>query len=110
MTNHRSELTKVVIHRSPMRIMMFMGGERNLVISAGVFCAYMLYILSIRYHIFIGLVAGIGLWLIALGVLRRMARADPQMWRVFLRQMKYQSYYPARGRFDASQPEINNFK
>lgn len=110
MNNHRSELTKVVIHRAPIRIMMFMGGERNLVITSAMFCGYMIYLLSFRYNIFIGFGVGLSLWTVLLYVLRRMAQADPQMWQVFNRHIKYKAFYPARGRFDALQPIIRDFK
>ena len=37
-------------------------------------------------------------WLICLWFLRRMGRADPMMSKVYLRQVKYAGYYPARSR------------
>lgn len=110
MSNHRSELTRVTIHRAPIRIMMFMGGERNLVITSGMFCAYMVYLLSFRYNLLIGMLVGVSLWVVCLMVLRRMAIADPQMWKVFNRHIKYKAFYPAHGRFDAVAPTVHDFK
>jgi len=110
MNNHRSGLTKVVIHKSPTRIMMFMGGERNLVLGSMMFCAYLIYLVSFRYNIFVGIGAGLSLWGVCLALLQRLAKADPQMWAVLNRHFKYKAFYPARGRFDAPQPVLRDFK
>lgn len=110
MGNHRSELTKVTIHRSPTRIIMFMGGERKLVILSGMLSGYMSYLLSFRFNVFLGLGVGVALWCFCLYLLRKMANADPQMWQVFNRHLKYKAFYPARGRFDAVQPTLRDFK
>jgi type IV secretion system protein VirB3 len=40
--------------------------------------------------------AGIALWLVVLHLLRRMAKADPLMRHVYLRQLRYGRYYAAR--------------
>ena len=39
---------------------------------------------------------GIALWLVVLYLLRQMAKADPLMRHVYLRQLRYGRYYPAR--------------
>lgn len=38
------------------------------------------------------------LWFGCIGIFRQMAKADPQMSRVYLRQLRYRGYYPARSR------------
>ena len=38
------------------------------------------------------------LWFGCIGIFRQVAKADPQMSRVYLRQIKYRGYYPARSR------------
>ena len=38
------------------------------------------------------------LWFGCIGAFRQVAKADPQMSRVYMRQLKYQAYYPARSR------------
>ena len=38
------------------------------------------------------------LWFGCIGVFRQVAKADPQMSRVYIRQLKYRGYYPARSR------------
>ena len=41
-------------------------------------------------------VAGVGLWFLSLKIFRRMAKSDPKLRFVYLRQRRYQPYYPAR--------------
>jgi type IV secretory pathway TrbD component len=38
------------------------------------------------------------LWFGYIGIFRQVAKADPQMSRVYLRQLKYRGYYPPRSR------------
>ena len=38
------------------------------------------------------------LWFGSIGVFRQVAKADPQMSQVYLRQLRYRSYYPPRSR------------
>jgi type IV secretory pathway VirB3-like protein len=38
------------------------------------------------------------LWLGCIGVFRQVAKADPQMSRVYMRQLKYRGYYAPRSR------------
>jgi type IV secretion system protein TrbD len=46
----------------------------------------------------VSFLVGGALWFSAIAVLRWMAKADPQMTKVYLRQIKYRGYYPARSR------------
>lgn len=41
-------------------------------------------------------IVGVIFWFTGLWVLRRMAKSDPYMRAIYLRQRRYQSYYPAR--------------
>jgi type IV secretion system protein VirB3/type IV secretion system protein VirB4 len=41
-------------------------------------------------------IAAVSFWLVAVFALRRMAKADPVMSRVWLRHIKQQDYYPAK--------------
>ena len=38
------------------------------------------------------------LWFGCIGIFRQVAQADPQMSRVYMRQLKYRGYYPPRSR------------
>jgi type IV secretion system protein VirB3 len=71
-----------------------LGGEREpalmtLIIAGG---------LAIAGMNTVSFLVGGALWFSAIPVLRWMAKADPQMTKVYLRQIKYRGYYPARSR------------
>ncbi len=106
----KTELTPVAIHASLVRPLSFMGGERNLVVGGLLFCVYLAFVFSMRYGIWYG-VPGSGLaWVIWLGLMRRMAIADPMMWQVLKRHRKYKAFYPARGRMNAPLRAYKDFK
>lgn len=108
--SYRGELIKVPIRRAGTRLLMFLGGERLQVLLLLAFVLYLAYLLSVRFGIFYGVpLAGAG-WLVGIGILKRMANSDPQMWAVLKRARKYRGFYPARGRFDARLRQFHDFK
>jgi type IV secretion system protein VirB3 len=109
-SSHRGALTKVAIHQSLVRPMLFMGGDRTLVILSLLFSVYLGYLITMRYGIWWGVPIGGVLWCSAIYCLREMAIADPNMWAVLQRAKQYRAFYPARGRFDAPLPAIKDFK
>lgn len=82
----------VPVHQSLHRCQHVMGAERELVLTAALVAILVgvggLTLLS-------GSVAA-GFWLTTLWLLRRMAKADPILSRVWLRHIKLQLFYPAR--------------
>ena len=44
----------------------------------------------------ISVITAVLFWLVSVFALRRMAKADPMMSRVWLRHIKQQDYYPAK--------------
>lgn len=85
-------LRSIPIRQSGNRHNLFMGGDRELVMFSGLLAA----ILVFAAQDWLALIIGILLWFAALKVLRLMAKADPQLRYVYLRQRRYQSYYSAR--------------
>ena len=87
-------LRRTVLYRALYRPNLFLGGERELVLITAVVCAG-LPVSSLNL-----VAAGIGLtlWLFLTGIFRMMAKADPYMSKVYLRQLNYLPYYPARSR------------
>lgn len=69
-----------------------MGGDRELVMFSGLLSGILIFAAQDWLSIVIGFV----LWFFALKVLRLMAKSDPDMRAVYLRQRSYKSYYPAR--------------
>lgn len=87
-------LRRLSFHRVLHRPSLFLGGEREpalmtLIVAGG---------LAISGMNTVSFLVGGTLWFSAIPVLRWMAKADPQMTKVYLRHIKYHGYYPARSR------------
>jgi type IV secretion system protein VirB3 len=87
-----SELRRTPIYRALHRPNLILGGERELVLFAlvlfGSIAVTSLNIIAIS-------ISGL-LWFIVIALLRAMAKADPYMSCIYLRQLKYKTYYDAR--------------
>jgi type IV secretion system protein VirB3 len=85
-------LRTVPIRRSGNRHNLFMGGDREMVMFSGLLAFALIFSAQeVR-----ATVMGLGLWTLALFLLRLMAKADPMMRFVYLRHRRYRDYYPAR--------------
>ncbi len=84
-------LRKIPIHRSGNRDNLFMGGDRELVMFAGLLAGALVF----SAQDLLATIFGIVLWFFALFVCREMANADPKMRNVYMRNNQYKSYYPA---------------
>jgi len=69
-----------------------MGAERNLVLAAGALSGALVFVGMTLMSIVMGIV----LWGISIFSFQRMAKVDPHMFEVYLRHIKYKSYYPAQ--------------
>jgi type IV secretion system protein VirB3 len=87
-------LRRLPIYRSLSRPQLLLGAERELVLVLGMLAA----ILVFAAQTLVAVLAGSALWLAGVCLLRRMAKADPFMSRVYLRHIRYRAYYPARSR------------
>lgn len=85
-------LRTIPIRRVGARHNLFMGGDRELVMMAGVLAFALIFEAQELRATVVGLV----LWFGALFACRRMAKADPQMRPVYMRHRRYRPYYPAR--------------
>lgn len=85
-------LRAIPIRRAGNRENLFLGGDRELVMFAGLLAFALIFSAQeLRATVF-----GLGLWFGALFACRLMAKADPKMRPVYLRHRRYQAYYPAR--------------
>ncbi|PTN07561.1 conjugal transfer protein TrbD [Nitrosomonas aestuarii] len=85
-------LRVIPIRQSGNRPNLFMGGDRELVMFSILIAATSIFAaMEIKTAIF-----GIALWIFALFALRLMAKHDPMLRHVYLRQLHYKRYYPAR--------------
>lgn len=85
-------LRTIPIRKCGNRPSLFMGGDRELVMFSGLLSA----ILVFAAQDWLAAIFGVALWFLSLKGLRLMAKTDPYMRAVYLRQRGYQAYYPAR--------------
>jgi type IV secretion system protein TrbD len=82
----------VPIRRVGNRNTLFLGGDRELVMFSGLLAGALVF----SAQEFKAFIFGIALWMLALMVFRAMAKADPRMRHVYLRQRRYRVYYSPR--------------
>ncbi len=86
------ELRRIPIHSSLHRANLVMGAERELALTA----ALVALLVGFGGLTLVSAVAAAVFWLSSIWVLRRMARADPMMSKVWLRHIKQQTFYNAK--------------
>jgi type IV secretion system protein TrbD len=87
-------LRRLPFHRVLHRPALFLGGERELALMTLIIAGG----LAVAGMNLVSLVVGGILWFCSIPVFRWMAKSDPQMTKVYIRQLKYRGYYPARSR------------
>lgn len=87
--DREESLRMTAFHRALHRPQQIMGGERELMLFS-MLVAGGLIVSALNW-----LATGIGfvLWMICLQALRKMAKADPNLSKVYLRQLNYGHYY-----------------
>lgn len=85
-------LRTIPIRRAGNRHNLFLGGDRELVMLAGLLA----FTLVVAAQDAFATTAGVTLWFVAVYVCRRMAKKDPRLRHVYLRHRRYCRYYPAR--------------
>lgn len=85
-------LRKIPIRRAGIRENLFMGGDREVVMFAGLLA----FALVFNAQELRATVVGLLLWFSALFACRRLAKSDPKMRHVYIRHRRYRPYYPAR--------------
>jgi type IV secretion system protein VirB3 len=91
MANPLSGLQRNRIHRALSRPNLMMGADRELVLLIGLMAIILIFVVLTIYSAVLGLVT----WIVAVGVLRAMAKSDPLMRRVYLRHVSYRQHYRA---------------
>jgi type IV secretory pathway TrbD component len=79
-----------VLHRPRL----FLGGEREPTMMMAIVAAG----LAVSGQNVVTLIVAAVLWFGCIGVFRQVAKSDPQMSRVYMRQLKYRGYYAPRSR------------
>jgi type IV secretion system protein VirB3/type IV secretion system protein VirB4 len=80
------------VHQSLHRHTHVLGAEREPVMTA----ALIALLVGVGGLTAISAISAISFWIIAVFALRRMAKADPIMSKVWLRHIKQQEFYPAK--------------
>ena len=81
----------IPVRRSLHRHGLILGAERDLVL----YCGLIALLLGVGGFTILAAVTALIFWIGAVFVLRRMAKADPQMSKVWMRHIKYQEHYCA---------------
>ena len=85
-----STLRRTAIHRALHRPNLFAGGEREPVLVTAILCGGV----AVSALNLVATAIGIVVWLIAIAFLRMMAKSDPFMSKVYLRQLRYPALSP----------------
>lgn len=85
-------MRSIPVHQSLHRQQHVMGAERELVLTS----ALVALLVGAGGLSLLSVVTAATFWIASLFVLRRMAKADPLMSRVWMRHIKQQLVYPAR--------------
>ena len=87
-------LRRVPLYRVLHRPNLFLSGEREPTLAVAVVAGG----LAVSGMNVVSFLVGAVLWCCSIPLLRWMAKADPQMTKVYLRHIRYRGYYPARSR------------
>lgn len=80
------------IHQSLHRHNHVLGAERDLVLTSGLIA----FLVGVGGLTLLSAGTALLFWIVAVFALRRMAKADPQMSKVWLRHVKQQLFYAAK--------------
>jgi type IV secretion system protein VirB3 len=83
-----SALRITPLHRALYRPSLLLGGERELVLFTGLIAGGLI----VSAMNLIATVIGLAVWFGCIGVLRPMAAFDPDLSKVYLRQLRYRAY------------------
>jgi len=89
---------EMAFHQSANRPHLLLGGDRELVLVSGVLAAILIFAVMTWWSILVGL----AVWLVAVAVLARMGKVDPLLRHVYIRHIRYRSFYPAKSKLCAS--------
>ena len=85
-------LREVGINTSANRPNQLLGGDRELVLISALITGTLAFSLATWW----GIVVSLCFWLTAVAVLQRMGKADPQLRQIYMRHIRYRSFYPAK--------------
>ncbi len=93
---------EVKIFLSANRPNLLAGGDRELVLLAGLLASALIFSVATVWAVAVGIAA----WVFSVAALSRMAKVDPLLRHVYVRQVRYQPYYPAKSGIEAEATEV----
>jgi type IV secretion system protein VirB3 len=98
---------EIVIHQSANRPNQILGGDRELVLLTILVSVSLAFSLATLW----GFALALGFWIGAIAVLQRMGKSDPMLRQVYLRHIRYRSFYPAKsGLFSQCVPHASKWR
>lgn len=82
-------LDRVRIHRALSRPALIFGADRELVLFTGLMAVILVFVVLTPLSAVLGAV----IWIVIVGILRMMAKADPLMRHIYVRHIKYRPFY-----------------
>jgi len=89
---HLDKPREIPIHQSANRPHLILGGDRELVLFAGLTASCLAFTLASLTGIILGLI----FWFLSVAVLSRMGKADPMLRHVYLKHVRYRPFYLAK--------------
>ena len=89
MAERTSQLDRARLHRALSRPTLLFGADRELVLITGLAAVILIFVVLTV----VSAALGFAIWIVVVGLLRMMAKADPLMRKVYLRHIRYRSYY-----------------
>lgn len=84
-----NNLDRARIHRALSRPTLLFGADRELVLVTGLLAVILVFVVLTMVSAILGAV----IWIVVVGILRMMAKADPFLRHVYVRHIKYRTYY-----------------
>ena len=96
-----------MFHQSANRPNQLLGGDRELVLLAILVSVSLGFGLATLW----GIVLAVVFWVASIAVLQRMGKADPLLRQVYMRHIRYRSFYPAKSAlFSRCVPLTSNWR
>lgn len=89
-----NEPRRIPFHSSLNRSHLLLGGERTLVLMTGLTAVILVFSAGFKLY---SIALGVAFWALAHAALVKLAKADPDMSRIYQRHLQYRAYYTARG-------------
>jgi type IV secretion system protein VirB3 len=102
MASHQNGPRKIDVHLALTRPLLLMGCEREPLLMSATLAVALVFVLGK----IVFAIVGVAFWVLAVAVLQRLAKADHEMTKVYVRHVRYKTFYAAQSSFAAVEPTI----